>query len=325
MTANTMINLAALEKDNNLLLLTSAHNYNLNSDVGVGTVKVFDLEKGLQIWMWDCTFHAEMELSYALNNKKDKAFTLSYYLTNEGLSFWYDGNSLPKSSVWNAVFFSNDANFKTHIPPNVPVRCLTINFTPAWLNENVLRTYDTEIFLSKDFKIEKPFVLIESIFSSEQDIISDLFENLISNPLGSIFIRSGVLNIASDFFSKIKQRRNLNLFNSYAYRGNAIAEIEKLLTQSLCGTLPNLKDLSRKFSMSESTLKRHFKKIYGTNIYTYFLEKKMAYARQLIQEKKVNVTDTAYILGYQKVSHFIAMFKKHYGFLPGSLKERKAV
>ncbi len=63
--------------------------------------------------------------------------------------------------------------------------------------------------------------------------------------------------------------------------------------------------------------------MYGTNIHAYFIEKKMAYARHLIEEKKMNVTDAAFALGYQKVSHFITMFKKHYGLLPGKLKERK--
>ena len=99
-----------------------------------------------------------------------------------------------------------------------------------------------------------------------------------------------------------------------------IQQVEQRLVQSLEDMLPSQKQLAKEFALSESTLKRHFKAIYGTTIYDYYLEKKMALARWLLQERKISVSETAYRLGYEKVSAFINTFKKYQKVLPGSLK-----
>lgn len=74
-------------------------------------------------------------------------------------------------------------------------------------------------------------------------------------------------------------------------------------------------------ALSESTLKRNFKMLYGTSIYEYYLRKKMQKARQLFTEKAIPVKEVAYMLGYEKVSNFIQMFKKHHNLSPGRLKK----
>lgn len=97
-------------------------------------------------------------------------------------------------------------------------------------------------------------------------------------------------------------------------------QVEERLLQSLEDMLPPQKQLAREFALSESTLKRHFKAVYGKTMYEYYLEKKMDLAKRLLQEKKISVTETAYRLGYEKVSAFIIIFKKYHKVLPGSLK-----
>ena len=60
--------------------------------------------------------------------------------------------------------------------------------------------------------------------------------------------------------------------------------------------------------------------MYGKTMYDYYLGKKMELAKWLLQERKISVSETAYRLGYEKVSAFICMFKKYHKILPGSLK-----
>lgn len=294
----------------------------LSNDIGSGTVQEFDLETGLKLWVFDCTLNNETDLADFINRQNYRTFTLAYFLNTQGVVFTYENSVFQNNNVLNTIFYSHDANFKANVLQDKHLRCVAINISPKWFTDNVAKAYFTDKS-SNTFNSEKPFVVFESFTSSEQHVLNELFQRITANQLGLITIRAGALTLSSDFFFKLKERQNLGLFTSYAYRGNAIAEVEKILSDNLCGTLPNLKDLSGKFSMSESTLKRHFKKMYGTNIHAYFIEKKMNYARHLIEEKKVNVTDAAYTLGYQKVSHFISMFKKHFGLLPGKLKERK--
>jgi two-component system response regulator YesN len=100
---------------------------------------------------------------------------------------------------------------------------------------------------------------------------------------------------------------------------SVICEVEQYLNSHIKGKLPVLKALAQKFSISESTLKRQFKKRLGVNISNYFINKKMEYAKQIMRENSIGVTDAAHIVGYTSVHNFITMFKKHYGvYLPSN-------
>jgi AraC family transcriptional regulator len=48
-------------------------------------------------------------------------------------------------------------------------------------------------------------------------------------------------------------------------------------------------------------------------------------AKVLLTEKKKSVTETAYIMGYENVSHFSSTFKKFFGLLPGVLLKEGVV
>lgn len=101
-----------------------------------------------------------------------------------------------------------------------------------------------------------------------------------------------------------------------------IHRVEERLLDSLKGKCPSLKTLVGEFAMSESTLKRHFKAVYGKTIYDYYLEKKMEFGKRLITEKQLSVKETACTLGYKKVDNFIHAFKKYEMVTPGSFKKK---
>jgi AraC-like DNA-binding protein len=47
----------------------------------------------------------------------------------------------------------------------------------------------------------------------------------------------------------------------------------------------------------------------------------MDMARALLVQNPFTVNETAERMGYEKVSHFIEIFKKHHGCSPGSIKK----
>ena len=99
-------------------------------------------------------------------------------------------------------------------------------------------------------------------------------------------------------------------------------EAEAILQAHLQKNLPRLENIAKQVSLSESTLKRYFKVTFGKSVYEYYLEKKMDFAKSLLLGKPITVNEAAEILGYEKVSNFINIFKKHHGYSPGSMKKR---
>jgi len=98
--------------------------------------------------------------------------------------------------------------------------------------------------------------------------------------------------------------------------------VEKMLDVYLEKDLPSIRSIAKDLALSESTLKRNFKRVFGTSIYHFYLQKKMHQARQLLTEQNTSVKEIAFRLGYEKPSNFIRVFKKHYSSSPGSLRKK---
>jgi signal transduction histidine kinase/CheY-like chemotaxis protein/ligand-binding sensor domain-containing protein/AraC-like DNA-binding protein len=81
-------------------------------------------------------------------------------------------------------------------------------------------------------------------------------------------------------------------------------------------------ELSKFAGMSRSQLHRKLKALTDTSpiewIYNFRLEK----AREILQDKKFNVSDVAYMTGFNSPSSFSTVFRKKYGLAPSELLEK---
>ena len=70
---------------------------------------------------------------------------------------------------------------------------------------------------------------------------------------------------------------------------------------------------------SVSTFRREFKVRFGNTPQKWLTDKRLDKAYQVLRENKVSVTQAAYDIGYENVSHFIKAFKKKYELTPKQL------
>ncbi len=310
MKTSTSVIKLPFDKLINLFTKKSAHTFVLDPIIGKGFVQILGLEKGLQARFWQCCFNEGIEMySDAGSEYENSYFTLAFFLNIQGLQFANRGTFLHENIIWDTIFISAVSDYKIHIAFKARVHCVSISFSKKWLNNNVLK--DNEVFKNLKEKIDTTelFSLLESMSSSEKKTIQELLDSSWEKSLGSFYIKSAVLKIICDFFYKLKEKQTFIMNDISPY--TSITQVGKYLCDHLLCPLPNLKHLADKFSKSESTLKRHFKKRYGVNMSTYFIKKKMEYAQQLIHEKNTSVSEIAFMLGYRNVNNFITMFRKH--------------
>ena len=91
----------------------------------------------------------------------------------------------------------------------------------------------------------------------------------------------------------------------------AIAYMEKNIGKSLC-----IADIARNIMKSESELKRVFKSETGIGVMTYFRSMKINYAKQMLRQGELNITEIAEQLGYDSIHHFSKQFKSITGMSP---------
>lgn len=82
----------------------------------------------------------------------------------------------------------------------------------------------------------------------------------------------------------------------------------------------SIQQIADELGMSEAAFSQYFKKITGQNPKAFLTELRMEKARVLVGQ--TSVTDAAMELGYDNISHFIALFKARFGVTPGQYKKR---
>ena len=78
--------------------------------------------------------------------------------------------------------------------------------------------------------------------------------------------------------------------------------------------------LAAKLHFSVSYLVREFKAATGKSIKEYLTEKRIARAKQLLEDPRAKIEDIARLVGYNNAHSFINIFKKHVGRTPGEYK-----
>lgn len=80
----------------------------------------------------------------------------------------------------------------------------------------------------------------------------------------------------------------------------------------------SISQLASDQNMSETNFCNSFKKIVGITPKEYITNMKLTKAKDML--KNQNVTEVAFDLGYENISHFIALFKNKYGITPKQYK-----
>lgn len=86
-----------------------------------------------------------------------------------------------------------------------------------------------------------------------------------------------------------------------------------------------IEDISRRFLMNPTTLKRVFKEVYGTSLAAHMKEHRMEQAAQLLRETDRTIAQIALAVGYESQSRFTAAFKETYGVLPTAYRKVTAL
>ena len=80
----------------------------------------------------------------------------------------------------------------------------------------------------------------------------------------------------------------------------------------------SISHLASDLNMSETNFCNSFKKIMGITPKEYITNMKLTKAKDMLKSR--NVTEVAFDLGYENISHFIALFKSKYGITPKQYK-----
>ncbi|MDV2998173.1 MAG: HTH-type transcriptional activator RhaR [Chroococcidiopsis sp. SAG 2025] len=79
---------------------------------------------------------------------------------------------------------------------------------------------------------------------------------------------------------------------------------------------PSLVELAALVGVSDRTLRRGFRELFGTTVFGYLTQMRMEKAEQFLRESNMTVAEVANLVGYTHLGHFAAAFKRQYGITP---------
>jgi AraC-like DNA-binding protein len=83
--------------------------------------------------------------------------------------------------------------------------------------------------------------------------------------------------------------------------------------------VPSVHDLCKMFYLNEFKLKSGFRRLFSTTIAAYARYCRLNHAHNRLMRGETNASQCAWEIGYTNVSHFIAAFRRQYGYTPGEL------
>lgn len=204
----------------------------------------------------------------------------------------------------------NASNLACIVKKNQPLNAIAFHCKYTWL----LKYHPSE------FKVIMSLIDTETIVVRMSSGIKNLATKILEIKERQDLERLSL--ICLDTFGKIiyelAEKQQKIEHNSGIYT-EGINAVEQKINSELYHKLPPIKELSKLALMSESSLKRHFRWVFGKPIYEYYLEIKMMHAKDMLSQNKTSISEIARTLGYQKASSFTKIFKKHFGCLPSDI------
>ncbi|MCC7554386.1 MAG: helix-turn-helix transcriptional regulator [Methanobacteriaceae archaeon] len=103
---------------------------------------------------------------------------------------------------------------------------------------------------------------------------------------------------------------------------DTIKKIKKEIIKNINEPI-TLNDLSKKYKISNTSLKTSFKTIYGKPLFTWRKEYRLQEAKRLLKESGKKISQIASDVGYKNSSKFSAAFKEYYNITPREYRLKK--
>jgi AraC family transcriptional regulator, exoenzyme S synthesis regulatory protein ExsA len=83
-----------------------------------------------------------------------------------------------------------------------------------------------------------------------------------------------------------------------------------------------LEEYAYRAGRSLSSFKRDFQKVYNISPHQWLLSRRLDFARGLIENSGMKITDVCYESGFESIAHFSRVFKQKFGVVPSVLREK---
>ncbi|WP_418179542.1 helix-turn-helix domain-containing protein [Aliarcobacter lanthieri] len=177
---------------------------------------------------------------------------------------------------------------------------------------------------SKDFT-SLPSVTLKNQTSKNIHLANDLYNSPFEGELQNIYLQSKVLELIYNEFSEMLNKEENEKYKTVKLTQDDIEALHKVRNLILLeNDFSDLMTFSRKVALNEFKLKYGFKQIFNTTIGKMILERKMLYAKQLLETSEFSISEISSFVGYKHQQNFSSAFSQFFGILPRDIMIKRS-
>jgi AraC-like DNA-binding protein len=108
---------------------------------------------------------------------------------------------------------------------------------------------------------------------------------------------------------------------SWSRDSSLVLEVRDFLSKNYAKPL-RIPQLARMVGINQTKLKSGFRELVGTSIYKYIQQCRMERASELLLSGTTSIAEIGYLVGYEHPANFTSAFRRHFGYLPRSWRQR---
>ena len=289
--------------------------YPYPSQLGKGSYRFIELRSGLELSIEQYQLH---DRTIILQGDRLHSLEMCFLLSGHsqdsnssvavGQSTFY-GSGLAVAEKWEQWSQKPIINVNIHVEPE-----LVSDFWGEELNlygQKLLKTPESPYFVHSG-----------SITSQMRIALRQIIDCPYRGTIAQIYLESKVWELMALQLAQITEERAKSTQHSLKLEDCDRLYLAQTILRDRLDNPPSLKELAQEISLNECTLKRGFRQLFDTTVFGYLYQQRMEYARQLLQQRELNVSQVAKKVGYASQSRFATAFRKKFGVNPKAfLKE----
>ncbi len=301
--------------------------WSLTEDLGSGSIRKIEPRPGFVIFIADYALKETMITSVASNQS---AVGFGFLLAGSGRA---KAHSVPHWGAFRegktSVFYYPDQNGTMKDMKNSRRRSISLLVAPELFNcllkgslDGIPKTFRTLLDGSNLMGGYNQDGWITSLMSQA---LESFFLCPFTGATRLLLLESKAMELIALRLSQLMEGEK----NQGPAPGLSALDIKKIhqAADRLCLDLenpPTLFELAASEGISHAKLNRGFHQVFGTTVFGYLRMLRLHKAKQLLEQGRLNVTETAMAVGYSSLSSFARAFFTQYGITPNQCMIKKA-
>lgn len=289
--------------------------FHLENESGTGDIAVYSVFPGMEL------VYNDMHMKYCNKTQNPRTNFLEINYCREGRSecifgeYSYCYMTAGDLSICSLQGKSHTSSFPTSHYHGITVTIDYHGITDEM--KRVLELLSVDLTRIMEFAEKQDFYMVRAN-ETVQHIFSELYT--VQDHIKLSYIRIKLL----EFFLILTEMEFDSYKTNYAYyskvQRDCIRQIREFIVENITEHY-TIEELSERFEISPTAMKRCFKGIYGAPIYAYLRTYRLQIAEKLLREGKSSVGEIATEIGYTNPNKFTSAFRAEYGMSPTEYKK----